>query len=76
PKSGLTSRLTNAISVRKMTLDGPYGGNLRLKDYHNVLLVAKGIGICGILAYAKQLVSWTAHPTYRRRVITGKLDID
>lgn len=75
PKSGLTSRLANVVSMKKIKFDGPYGQNLHLEDCHNVILVAKGIGIAGILAYAKQLVSWTAHPVYKRRVITRKLDI-
>ncbi|KAH7010608.1 uncharacterized protein B0I36DRAFT_341756 [Microdochium trichocladiopsis] len=38
-------------------LEGPYGHDLRLQQYENVSLAAKGVGIAGILPYALDLVS-------------------
>jgi hypothetical protein len=75
PKAGLTASLANAVSVRGLTFDGPYGQNLHVENYYNVLLVAKGIGISGVLAYAKRLVTWTAHSLHKRLVITRKLEV-
>ncbi|KAI0965373.1 hypothetical protein F4678DRAFT_485327 [Xylaria arbuscula] len=40
---------------RKVLLDGPYGKDLRLYKYENVMLAAKGQGITGILSHALYL---------------------
>jgi hypothetical protein len=40
-----------------LLLDGPYGRNLKLWNYETVILVAKGVGIAGILSYALDLLS-------------------
>ena len=42
-------------------LDGPYGKDLRLQEYENVLLVAKGMGITGILPFALHLAGRQRH---------------
>ncbi|KAK8121332.1 hypothetical protein PG999_005452 [Apiospora kogelbergensis] len=36
-------------------LDGPYGHDLKLQEFENIFLAAKGIGIAGILPYAMDL---------------------
>ena len=42
--------------VGKLTLEGPYGANLRLHTYETVVLLAESIGIAGVLPYALDLV--------------------
>jgi NAD(P)H-flavin reductase len=39
-----------------VSFDGPLGQNLQLEKYDNVFLAVKGIGIAGVLSYAKHLV--------------------
>ncbi|KAF8846438.1 hypothetical protein BDZ45DRAFT_608980 [Acephala macrosclerotiorum] len=74
PRDGVTARLTKENALRHLSLDGPYGQDLQLERYDTVLLVAKGIGIAGLLSYAKQLIWWKSN-TLQRRVITRKLDL-
>jgi len=45
-------------SKRRWLLDGPYGRNLCLERFENVVLAAKGIGIVGILPFALALAKW------------------
>jgi predicted ferric reductase len=54
PQSGLTAELGRR-SLSHVFLDGPYGQDIRLEDYDTVMLVAKGIGIAGVLPYARFL---------------------
>ncbi|CZR64892.1 uncharacterized protein PAC_14792 [Phialocephala subalpina] len=75
PRDGFTARLTKENALNHLSLDGPYGQDLRLESYDTVLLVAKGIGIAGMLSYAKQLIWWKSNSLQKRRVITRKLDI-
>jgi predicted ferric reductase len=75
PRNGFTARLCKEESLRRMSIDGPYGQDLRLERYDTVILVGRGIGIVGILSYVKQLLSWKAHGAKKPRVLTRKLDL-
>ncbi|KAH8797841.1 hypothetical protein F5884DRAFT_814465 [Xylogone sp. PMI_703] len=55
PRNGLSS-IIHQISTQSVNLNGPYGKSLKLKRYHTVILAADGIGIAGILSYAKYLL--------------------
>jgi predicted ferric reductase len=65
PQRGLTARLINELRLsilRSETITslpvrfgGPYGQDLHLEKYQTVILVAKGIGIAGVLPYAGYL---------------------
>lgn len=80
PSSGLSSKLIGRDSLRKVVMDGPYGKNLRLEDFETVILVAKGIGIAGIIPYVRSLTYRRVnkdkhHESYRRGMITRKIDL-
>lgn len=75
PVNGLTRRLANKRTVAGISFDGPFGQRLQLECYDNVFLVAKGIGLAGVLSYAKQLLAWRSSPLHTHRVTTRKLDI-
>ncbi|CZR55712.1 uncharacterized protein PAC_05600 [Phialocephala subalpina] len=81
PQSGITSELITRKSVRTVTLDGPYGKDLHLDSYETVILVAKGIGIAGILPYIRHMTDRKVLPDeywayqYRRGLITRKIDV-
>jgi predicted ferric reductase len=67
PQKGLTARLYRELQVegppvRKLvSFDGPYGQDLHLERYEMVMLVAKGIGIVGVLPYARYLADRQRH---------------
>lgn len=67
PQSGLTARLarelqlSNLSSRKSLLYDGPYGQDLHLERYETVMLVAKGIGIAGVLSYAQYLAQRNCH---------------
>lgn len=80
PEYGITRDLIAKNSVRSVIIDGPYRKNLHLEDYETVILVAKGIGITGILLYIRhmtyrRLSTEKNHTTYRRDLITNKIDV-
>jgi predicted ferric reductase len=77
PQSGITSELMSRNAFRSVILDGPYGVNHHLEDYETVVLVAKGIGIAGVLPYAQHMTyrRFSEDEAYRRGLITRKLDI-
>ncbi|KAF7943008.1 hypothetical protein EAE96_010954 [Botrytis aclada] len=80
PSNGLTSDLVGRGSLRRVVMDGPYGKDLRLEDFENVILVAKGIGIAGIIPYVRSLTyrrvnKDKSHESYRRGLITRKIDL-
>ncbi|KAH0545347.1 hypothetical protein FGG08_000646 [Glutinoglossum americanum] len=77
PQRGLLARLALQSSIRSVILDGPYGQDLHLERYETVMLVAKGIGIAGVLPYARHLANWKLHKniSYKRAVMTRKLDL-
>jgi predicted ferric reductase len=54
PQNGLSGRLRND-SKPLVTISGPYGQDLNLERYENVLLFAEGIGISGLLPYVQHL---------------------
>ncbi|KAK3377652.1 hypothetical protein B0H63DRAFT_477588 [Podospora didyma] len=47
-------------------LEGPYGEDLRLHNYENVVLTAKGLGIAGILPFALHLAGRKQHDDVAR----------
>jgi predicted ferric reductase len=58
PRGGLTARLGRELYLSPgaaVSFDGPYGQDLHLENYDMVMLVAKGIGIAGVLPYARYL---------------------
>ena len=80
PHSGLSSQLIARKSISNVMIDGPYGKNLHLDEYETVILIAKGIGIAGILPYARhmayrRLSKDKSNEEYRRGLMTRKLDI-
>ena len=63
-----------------MIIDGPYGKDHHLEDYETVILVAKGIGIAGILPYVRHMTYRRVSKdkdfeAYRRGLITRKIDV-
>jgi predicted ferric reductase len=80
PRAGLTADLTTKNSIRRVVLDGPYGHDLHLEDFETVILVAKGIGIAGILPYVRHMIFRRSSTSknleeYRRGLITRKIDL-
>jgi hypothetical protein len=66
PRGGLTARLGRELRLSEVSsgrssfrspilFDGLYGQSLHLEHFETVMLVAKGIGIAGILPYAQHL---------------------
>jgi hypothetical protein len=76
-QDGLTSRLAQRRSIKSVYFTGPYGQNLHLDNYENVILVAQGIGIAGILPYALHLSKRRFHrnTAYQRGLATRRVDI-
>jgi predicted ferric reductase len=76
-QDGLTSRLVKYRSVKGVYFSGPYGQDLHLDNYENVILVAQGIGIAGILPHALHLTRRHFHKNaaYRRGLATRRVDI-
>jgi len=80
PQNGISSELIARNSLRKVIIDGPYGKDHHLEDYETVILVAKGIGIAGILPYIRHMTYRRAskdkeNEVYRRGLITRKIDV-
>jgi predicted ferric reductase len=69
PQKGLTARLYQALQAdrpwkpfgKSVSFDGPYGQDLHLERYEMVVLVARGIGIAGVLPYARYLAHRQRH---------------
>ncbi|KFY92678.1 hypothetical protein V500_04079 [Pseudogymnoascus sp. VKM F-4518 (FW-2643)] len=59
----------------KVVLYGPYGKDLQLQSYENVMIVAQGIGISSVLSYVRQIVTWKSKGDIRKTVLTRKLDV-
>lgn len=75
-REGLTQRLSSTEqSIRCQRLVGPYGPDLQLEKYDNVILVAEGLGIAGILSCAKELVNLKSLRSHKSEVLTRKLRI-
>ncbi|KAI1462864.1 hypothetical protein F4805DRAFT_12125 [Annulohypoxylon moriforme] len=53
-------------NVRKIFVDGPYGQNLSLHEYENIILTAKGPGIVGIIPHALHLAGRRLHDERQR----------
>jgi hypothetical protein len=75
PVNGLTRRLSNKIFLKGVSFDGPLGKNLQLEKYDNVFLAVKGIGIAGVLSYAKYLVELEPSPADKLRIAPRKVDL-
>lgn len=80
PQTGISSGLVGKKSIRNIVLDGPYGRNLSLEKFETVALIAKGIGIAGILPYIRHMTYRAAstdpdHEHYRRGLLTRQLDV-
>jgi NAD(P)H-flavin reductase len=80
PQSGISADLVARNSVRSIIIDGPYGKDHHLEDYETVVLIAKGIGIAGILSHIRHMIYRRAskdkdHEAYRRGLITRKIDV-
>ncbi len=77
PHNGLSADLIRRNSLRTVTLDGPYGIDHRIEDHEMVILVAKGIGIAGVLSYVRYLLDMRFHQDrrYRRALMTRKIDL-
>lgn len=74
-QEGLTRRMGYAHSpFQCQLLVGPYGGTY-VEKYDNVILVGEGIGIAGILSYAKELILMKSLLSHKNQVLTRKLDI-
>jgi predicted ferric reductase len=61
PRGGLTARLGRELELSPVSFEGPYGQDLHLERYEMVMLVAKGIGIAGVLPYAQHLAERNRH---------------
>ncbi|ESZ90807.1 hypothetical protein SBOR_8812 [Sclerotinia borealis F-4128] len=80
PSNGITSKLIGRGSLCSVVMDGPYGKDLRLEDFETVILVAKGIGIAGIIPYVRSLTYRKVnkdknYDSYGRGLITRKIDL-
>jgi predicted ferric reductase len=75
PVNGLTRRLSSKTFVESVSFDGPLGQNLQLEKYDNVFLAVKGIGIAGVLSYAKHLVELESSLPDKRRITPRKVDL-
>ncbi|KAI0399030.1 hypothetical protein F4802DRAFT_611197 [Xylaria palmicola] len=56
-QGAISDLVKSGSSLRKALLDGPYGRDLRLHEYENVILAAKGQGITAILPHVLHLAS-------------------
>ena len=77
PEAGLSSELTTRNLLGSVVVDGPYGVNLHLEKYETVILIAKGIGIAGLLPYVRHMTyrRMSNLERYRRGLITRKIDV-
>lgn len=81
PRGGISSDLIGRKSIPRVILDGPYGKDLHLDNCETVILIARGIGIAGILPYARHMTDRRVLPDknwayeYRRDLITRKIDL-
>ncbi|KAH7031036.1 uncharacterized protein B0I36DRAFT_117849 [Microdochium trichocladiopsis] len=57
----IASLLAQDVRQHSVMLEGPYRYDLRLQQYENVSLAAKGVGIAGILPNALDLVNRRRH---------------
>ena len=80
PQSGISTELTSRKSVQTVYIDGPYGKDLKLDNCETVILIAKGIGIAGVLSYLRHMTyrrvsKAKEHGSYRRGLITRNIDV-
>lgn len=79
-RRGSLARLN--VGREDVSIEGPYGKNLRAETYETVILVAEGIGIAGVLPYALHLAQRRQHDqrfkatnTPLFRDVTRKVDL-
>jgi predicted ferric reductase len=70
-QDGINQLARSIKNFHNIYLDGPYGHDLGIQNYENVILAAKGIGIAAILPYALHLARRRLHDDTRR----GQTDI-
>jgi hypothetical protein len=81
PQDGVSADLAGRKSIRRVILDGPYGKDLHLDSCETIILIASGVGIAGILPYARHMTERRLLPDedwayqYRRGLITRKIDV-
>lgn len=80
PQAGISAELISRRSIQNVTIDGLYGKDLHLERHETVILIAKGIGIAGVLPYLRNLTyrrvsKAKEHEAYRRSLITRKIDL-
>lgn len=51
---------------QRWLIDGPYGCDLRLHRFKNVMLTAKGVGIIGVLSFALSILERRQHDKMER----------
>jgi predicted ferric reductase len=66
--SELSSRAATSRTI-SISYDGPYGQHLYLQRYETVMLVAKGIGITGVLPYAGYLMQRNHHDAEMKKLL-------
>jgi hypothetical protein len=67
------SALAKLEKGQRILLDGPLGQDLALSSYENVILLAKGIGIAGVLPMALELAERHRHDSRIKSKIDGLL---
>ncbi|KAG4258492.1 hypothetical protein FPRO03_03446 [Fusarium proliferatum] len=55
----------------RLTIDGPYGRNLRLDRYDQVFLLAEGIGIASVISFAFTLAHRRLHDREKKPSVAG-----
>lgn len=56
---------------QRWLIDGPYGYDLKLHGFENVMLAAKGVGVIGVLSFALNLLERRQHDE-REIALNGK----
>lgn len=81
PQTGISADLISRKSISRVIIDGPYGKDLELESYETVILIARGIGIAGIMPHIRHMTDRRMLPNenwatkYRRGLITRKIDV-
>jgi len=78
-ENGISSRLKKQLlmqPIENIILEGPYNQNLMIENYENIILIAQGIGIAGVLSYALYLANLKSQKnSLKKNIITRKLNL-